>query len=141
MATPAINKSWFLHIQSQFERARPILFTGAGFSLSARNIGGDPVPSATALRTMLWELCFPGTPVEDGSSLQDLYEHALRRNRVKLGELLTRPLTTDPSSVPDWYRKILSMPWQRCYTLNIDDLERAVSSRFDLPRDPVSISA
>lgn len=141
MATPAINRSWFLHIQSQFERGRPILFTGAGFSLGARNICGDHVPAASALRTMLWELCFPGTAVEDGSSLQDLYEHALRRHRTELSELLTRQLTTDPSSVPDWYRKILSMPWQRCYTLNIDDLEQAVSSRFDLPRSPISISA
>ena len=141
MATPAINKSWFLHIQSQFERARPILFTGAGFSLGARNICGDPVPSAPALRAMLWGLCFPGTAVEDGSSLQDLYEHALRRNRSKLAELLTSQLTTDPGSIPDWYSKILSMPWQRYYTLNIDDLEQAVSSRFDLPRNPISISA
>jgi hypothetical protein len=141
MATPAINRSWFLHIQSQFERARPILFTGAGFSLGARNISGEVLPLASALRTMLWGLCFPGTTVEDGSSLQDLYEHALRRNRTKLGELLTRQLTTDPGSVPDWYRTILSMPWQRCYTLNVDDLEQAVSSRFDLPRRPVSISA
>ena len=141
MATLAINRNWFLHIQSQFERARPILFTGAGFSLSARNICGEPVPSASALRTMLWELCFPGTAVEDGSSLQDLYEHALRRNRLRLSELLTRKLTVEPGSVPAWYSKILGMPWQRCYTLNIDDLEEAASSRFDLPRTPVPISA
>ena len=141
MATLAINRNWFLHIQSQFERARPILFTGAGFSLSARNICGEPVPSASALRTMLWELCFPGTAVEDGSSLQDLYEHALRRNRLRLSELLTRNLTVEPGSVPVWYSKILCMPWQRCYTLNIDDLEQAASSRFDLPRTPVPISA
>lgn len=141
MATPSINPSWFLHIQSQFERARPILFTGAGFSLGARNISGDPVPSASTLRTMLWGLCFPGTPVEDGSSLQDLYEHALRRNRTKLTELLTRQLTTEPSSVPEWYRRMLSMPWQRCYTLNVDDLEHAVAAQYALPRSPFSVSA
>src|SRR5580658_9434565 len=81
MADPAINKNWFLHLQSQFERARPILFTGAGFSGSARNICGQPMPSAETLRKMLWELCFPGSSVEDGSSLQDLYENALHRNR------------------------------------------------------------
>lgn len=141
MATPAINPTWSLHLQSQFERARPILFTGAGFSAGARNVRGDLVPSASTLRAKLWELCFPGTPVEDGSSLQDLYEHALRRNRPKLGELLIRELTVDPETVPDWYRKALSMPWQRCYTLNIDNLEAAASSRFDLPRKPVPISA
>ena len=90
---------------------------------------------------MLWELCFPGAPIEDGSSLQDLYEHALRRNRTKLAELMVRQLTIDPSSVPDWYSTALSMPWQRCYTLNIDDLETAASSRFNLPRQPFPISA
>jgi hypothetical protein len=141
MATPAINPNWSLHLQSQFERARPILFTGAGFSASARNIQSEPVPSAGALRMMIWELCFPGTPVEDGSSLQDLYEHALRRNRTRLSELLIRQLTVEPDAVPDWYRKILTMPWQRCYTLNIDNLEAAASSRFNLPRKAVPISA
>jgi len=87
VATQPINQNWFLHIQSQFERARPILFTGAGFSLGAANVRGKPVPSSTELRKMLWELCFPGAPVEDGSSLQDLYDHALRRSRAKLAEL------------------------------------------------------
>ena len=141
MATPAINSNWFLHIQSQFERARPVLFTGAGFSANAHNICGKPVPSAGALREMLWELCFPGTPVENGSSLQNLYEYALRRNRNKLSELLTRQLTVDPDAVPDWYGKVLTLPWQRCYTLNIDNLEAAANTRFDLPREPIPISA
>jgi hypothetical protein len=141
MAAHAINENWVLHLQSQFERARPILFTGAGFSAGARNTCGESVPSAGALRTMLWELNFPGMPIEDGSSLQNLYEFALRRNRTKLSELLVRHLTVDPETVPDWYRKMLSMPWQRCYTLNIDNLEAAANSRFNLPRRAVSISA
>jgi Mrp family chromosome partitioning ATPase len=90
---------------------------------------------------LLWNLCFPGSPVEDGSSLQDLYEHALRRNRTQLTELLTRSLTVEAESLPEWCGRILSLPWQRCYTLNIDNLDEATSSKFDIPRRIVPISA
>lgn len=141
MATAAINRNWLLHLQAQFERARPVLFTGAGFSRGAQNMCGEPIPTVPSLREKLWELCFPGTAFEEGSSLQDLYEHALRRNRPRLAELLTRALTVAPGTVPDWYRRILSLPWQRCYTLNVDNLEAATSTQFKLPRKVVPISA
>jgi hypothetical protein len=54
-------------------------------------------------------IVFSWSAVEDGSSLQDLYEHALRRNRGKLAELLTRSFTVDPGTVPAWYRRILTL--------------------------------
>ena len=140
-SAPGIDKNWFLHLQSQFERARPILFTGAGFSAAARNVSGEPIPLVSTLRAQLWEICFPGTPAEEGSSLQDLYEHALRRNRARLADLLTRSLTVLPDSLPEWYGRALSLPWQRCYTLNIDNLEEAAVTKFHLPRRIIPISA
>jgi hypothetical protein len=50
-------------------------------------------------------------------------------------------LTVDADSLPDYYRTILSMPWFRCYTLNIDDLELAANRKFPLPRAAVAVSA
>ncbi|HEX4962525.1 MAG TPA: SIR2 family protein [Thermoanaerobaculia bacterium] len=128
------------HIRGQFERALPILFTGAGFSLSAKNIEGDSIPSVGLLKKNLWSLCFPSETYDDTTSLHDLYEHARIRHPTDLLRLLTSKLTVDSKSLPNFYSTIFSMPWGRYYTLNIDDLAEAASRTFDLPRpiDPVS---
>lgn len=129
------------YLCGQFERARPILFTGAGISVNAKNICGEPVPSYSDLKKKLWELCFPATPFDESSSLQDIYDHAVRRHRAKVVELLTKHLTINADSLPVWHKTLFSMPWARCYTLNADDLAVAVSRRFKLPRNIVPISA
>jgi hypothetical protein len=141
MTNDEMAKTWIPHLRGQFERARPILFTGAGFSLESRNVQGEPLPTPAGLRRKLWELCFPGTPIEDGNSLQDLYEHSLLRHRKNLSEILLRELTVDAESIPEWYGEIFSMSWQRIYTLNIDDLPTATSRKYYLPRKIISVSA
>lgn len=140
MPTDELTKNWIPHLRDQFERARPVLFTGAGFCLGARNIKGRPIPTGQELKRMLWEMCFPGTPFE-GNSLQDLYQHALLRHPKELTELLMAEFTVESDSVSDWYRLLLGMPWQRVYTLNIDDLPTAAARKFDLPRKIVPVSA
>ena len=55
--------------------------------------------------------------------------------------LLESRLSVDPTSLPEYYRDFYAQPWQRIYTLNFDDLEMAVANRFELPRNPKSISA
>ena len=84
-----LERNWIPHLNGQFQLARPVLFTGAGFSLGARNIRGEPFPSYAELKMHLWRLCFPGTTLEEGSSLQDLYEHAELRHPRELTSLLT----------------------------------------------------
>lgn len=122
-------------------RGDVVLFTGAGFSADAVNIAGAPMPSVGRLRELLWELCFPGTPYEEGSSLQDLYEDALRLHVRQLTEFLQRELSVDSVSLPSWYEVAFTQPWYRVYTLNVDDLELAVQRRFALPRRIAAISA
>ncbi len=141
MDSQELERNWIPHLREQFERGRPILFTGAGFSRAAKNIRREPVPSYDELKQHLWGLCFPQTAFEKEPSLQDLYEHALMRHKGDLSDLLTSLLTVDTDSLPDWYGEVLSMPWQRSYTLNIDDLAAASCRKFKLPRNPVSISA
>lgn len=129
------------HLRGQLERALPVLFTGAGFSLSARNIKGENIPSVEVLKEKLWDLCFPSDPFESGTSLQDLYEHARIRHNPALAELMTSQVTVDADSLPDWYQTIFSMPWAKLYTLNVDDLASAVARRFELPRKLSILSA
>ncbi len=97
-----LHKTWIPHLYGQFERGRPILFTGAGFSLAAKNTGGASIPSYGQLKEGLWNLCFPADPFDSGSNLQDLYDHALLRHRKQLSELLIRAFTVDPKSIPGW---------------------------------------
>ncbi|HYN15931.1 MAG TPA: SIR2 family protein [Terriglobales bacterium] len=141
MPNDELQKNWIPHLRGQFERGRPILFTGAGFSLAVRNTAGDSIPSYSDIKRRLWELCFPGDPFDNNSGLQDLYEHAYLRHRKQLSEILRRSFTVDSNTIPEWYRLYFELPWQRAYTLNIDDLDTAANSAFELPRKTVSISA
>lgn len=142
MALPdSINPNWVGHLKEQFQQARPILFTGAGFSSGAFNISGENVPSVRGLKEKLWKVCFPDDPFNNETPLQDLFEHALLQQRKGLADVLTSAFTVFAGNIPEWYRRIFSMPWQRCYTLNIDNLEIATNQRFTLPRSLSSISA
>lgn len=129
------------HLRTQFERGRAILFTGAGFAASSRNIDGEFLPTGQSLAEKIWALCFPSVPFDASASLQDVYEAALAKDPKGLKELLTRKLTVDSQSIDDRIARYFSFPWHRIYTLNIDNLADAVSRRFTLPRPLVEISA
>jgi hypothetical protein len=135
-----LETTYIPHLRAQFERGRPILFTGSGFSMAAKNIGGQGLPSGPGLRKLLWPICFPGDPFEEGSTLADLYDFAMRRAPSQLSELLFRTFTVSGEDLPEWYSRVFSMSWQRVYTLNIDDLEQAVARTFSLPRTIRSLS-
>jgi len=128
------------HLANQFRRGHAILFTGAGFSSRAQNTQGEPLPTLTQLREALWKLCFPGEPVDETSSAQDIFQYALTRNPKGLTDLLRQLLTVDAGSLPREYGVWFSMPWQRVYTLNIDDLPAAVTRKISLPWPLRSVS-
>lgn len=126
------------YLREALASRRLFLFTGAGFSRGARDRDGRPIPSTHQLTGELWRLCF-GDARPDGSSLADLYHHALVSRRARLRALLQRRLRVDPSSLSWRHRAWLSLPWRRVYTLNVDDLERAAARRFAL--DIATVSA
>jgi hypothetical protein len=136
-----LERIFIPHLRTQFEQGRPILFTGAGFSCAAKNILGEDLPSGRRLKEKLWPICFPDSPFDPDTTLQDLYEYAVRRNRNRLTEVLTQTLSVDPNQLPGWYKAFFSLPWSRIYTLNIDDLESAITRAFELPRKITSVSA
>jgi SIR2-like domain len=129
-----IDNIYVPHLRAQFERGRPILFTGAGFSMSAKNVSGATLPSAPAFKKILWPICFPNSEFDPDVSLQDLYDFSIRRAKGRLSELLLRTFTVAEDEFPEWYSRVFSLPWQRAYTLNIDDLEQVVSRTATLPR-------
>jgi len=119
-----------------------MLFTGAGFSVDARDAAGEPLPDSRGMARDLWGIAFgadAGDP--DDSSLADLYDVALARAPEPLAAYLARRLRVGEARLPEYYRAWFSAPWRRIYTLNVDDLERAVQAQFELPRRLRSVSA
>lgn len=128
-------------LQSQLSRGEPILFLGAGFSLSAQDREKRPMPGSAQLTEELWKLAFPGDPFESSTNLGDAYYAASSRDPKAVSEMLNSRLRVDAESLPDQYASWFAMPWSRCYSLNIDDLEQAVARRFALARGIRSVSA
>jgi hypothetical protein len=127
-------------VRRQLALGRTVLFMGAGFSASACDPEGRPLPLGDDLASELFRLCFPGEP-RDGSQLQDLFHHAMRRHRDELEALLRERLAVAERSLPDWYAHWFAQPWLRGYTLNVDTIELGIARRFPTERPPIVISA
>jgi hypothetical protein len=117
-----------------------MLFTGAGFSSGARDLDGAPLPDSAQMIRELWSLVFE-TDGPDDSSLPDLYDAALLRAPARLGAYVACRLRVGDHPLPRHYEAWFSAPWRRIYTLNVDDLERAVARQYALPRRLRSVSA
>src|SRR3989442_272053 len=137
----AIDQSLLARLQSQMSRAHVVLFTGAGFSAGAQDATGKNLPTGHVLTTELWALAFPGEAFVPGTRLGDVFFAAKSRGEAALRTFIKSRLSVRTENLPDWYRVWFSMPWHRCYTVNIDDIELAVSSHFKLPRPIRAISA
>ena len=123
-----LETTYIPHMRNQFAIGSCVLFLGAGFSLEASNLRGQSLPSANKLTELIWNICYPGDPVEKNTELQDIYEYAAGQCPKQLTELLRHTFFVDPDTCPDWYRQLLTMPWLRIYTLNIDNLVEQVLS-------------
>ena len=118
-----------------------MLFLGAGFSLDARNSSGEPIPSSDDLTKKLWQLCFPGDAFDDTTHLQDIFDIAVSQKPIQLTEFMRRAFSVRADSCPEWYGYLLTMPWLRIYTLNIDNLVDQVLSTKQLSRPLRVVSA
>jgi hypothetical protein len=117
-----------------------MLFTGAGFSAGARDLEGKPLPDSEHMLRELWPIVFD-TDAPDDSSLPDLYDAALLRAPERLHDYVAARLRVGDHALPRHYAAWFAAPWRRIYTLNVDDLERAVARQFTLPRHLRSVSA
>lgn len=129
------------YLRERFRKGDAILFTGAGFSRGARSIAGSPMPIGSELAQLIWPVCYPGEPLDPNVKLEDIFQVARGRNPKGLRDLLMRVLSVEPSSIPEYYAKLMSLPWYRAYTLNVDDLGTALARQYDLRRRIVPLSA
>lgn len=128
------------YLSGQFERGRPILVSGAGFSSYAKNLKGEPVPSGPKLAEKIWGLVYPDVEYEEKTQLQDIFEIAKAQCRTSLISLLNEHLIIDPSkSDLSAYEKIFLFPWYRSYTLNADNLDKVLNTHYMFRRKLLAI--
>lgn len=129
-------------LRRQMSNGELVLFTGAGFSRGAVSTSGLTIPGVWELKRDLWRLAFPGRAAElEGETLADIYGVALSRARGAVERLLKESFTVDALRSPERYRRWFELPWFRQYTLNIDNLDDAIGSKYTLPRHIKSLSA
>ena len=114
---------------------QPVLFTGAGFSLGAKQSNNmDPIPNGEELKMSIIQkiLCYaPGSEEYKelkGEPLPNVCEHANLHHQNQLQDYLTEIFT---DCKPEIYHKtICSYHWSRIYTTNIDDVvENCIDNR------------
>ena len=136
-----LETTYIPHLRTQFSRARAILFTGAGFSLGATNYNGESLPNVEKLVRSLWDICYPNYEFDEQEQLQDVYEAALQTNRTATKQLLESSFTVHAKECPDFYGDIVGMPWDKIYTLSVDDLLEKMLDRHHATRAVNSVSA
>lgn len=136
-----LQTQYIPHIRNHLQSGSIVLFTGAGFSLDGINIEGINIPGVEKLNKQIWEICYPEEEFDKSVELQDIFENALSIQPRSLESLLKKSFTVDPAKCPQWYSQLLSIPWLKSYTLNIDDLIEKVYENDSRKRPLSSISA
>jgi len=113
---------------------RALLFIGAGFSKSSRNLNGQELPLANDLANKIGEL----GSFDAESDLQYASEKFLREgNDDDLIQLLTNLYTVSQCSEES--NQILKLKYRRIYTTNYDDLIEKSSNKNGFSRKSLSI--
>lgn len=128
-------------LRSQVSRGEPILFVGAGFSVAARDTSDCNLPTSRQLTEELWNIASPSEPCDSSTRLGDAFFAAKQHSAKQTLEYIRSRLSADAGTLPEFYKTWFSMPWARCYSLNIDDLEQAVCRKFNFQRNIVSRSS
>lgn len=127
-------------LRLRLARPRPggsVLFTGAGFSIGAKNLEGEQIPLSKQFASTLGARIGlpPDTPLTLAS---ELYCETRKDDRAFL-ELLRRNFTA--SDVKNYHKVIANFPWKRIYTTNYDNVAEFANpklSHFDRKTIPFS---
>lgn len=98
-----------------------ILFLGSGFSAGAFNIKKEKIPAGQSLLESLAKAIGEDHTEHDLKSVADAYAD---RFDLSIHDILYNTFTV--SSVLDYQKDILSLPWARIYTTNYDDMVNSV---------------
>jgi hypothetical protein len=128
----AVDASKWDRVMDGLVRGAYSLTLGAGASFGAQNGNGLQLPIAAHLgRELLSKYEIPAPPESIGlRSVYDLADRVARRDAKELPRVFLSRMFQN-CTVPDWYRQVVSIPWEIIWNLNIDDvLERAYTQVF-----------
>ena len=113
-----------IELPNELDARGSILFLGSGFSLAAKNIEGQSLPTGAELRTRLAALL----PYDAGDyGLKVIADEVASLTNVNLYQVLHRKFTVQETEKDQ--DDILELPWYRIYTTNYDNLIEAVRLR------------
>ncbi len=116
---------------------RVVLFAGAGFSRTAKNSLGEPMPLGRDFASTLWSFQrYPGP--YDGTPLKDLYEALLTsgKSHADMRALLEAHLLC--AEIPKDFEVIPKIFWHRIYTTNVDNLITEIYRHSGVETDVMS---
>lgn len=112
-----------------------VLFVGAGFSLGAKNVRGEPFKTCRQLGTHLSR----AVGLSDDTPLDDASEEFARKYGVdRLIVELQQEYTA--SEIADHHLSIAGIPWRRIYTTNYDNVLETACSRLSRRLSPVTLA-
>ncbi len=71
-------------LAEQVSKGKIGLFTGAGFSMDAKDHSGISLPSGAGLAREIWSIVYPNEPYEEDSSLADLFARGAKSHPKQL---------------------------------------------------------
>ena len=78
---------------------------------------------------------------DDSTELQDIFDAAVQVSVERVKSLMIDRFTVDEQRCPQYYRDLVSMPWKRIYTLNVDDLIEKMARGSSISRAVRAVSA
>ena len=119
-----------LEMPQELDARESILFLGSGFSRSAKNLLGQPLPTSSELHSHFSDLLGVAPSDYDIKNLADEIEY---RPGVNLYQTLYHLFTVQ--ELHDDQKTILELPWKRIYTTNYDDAVELsyIENRNDAP--------
>ena len=120
------------YLGNKLSEGEIILFTGAGFSSEAKDKNGKNLPLSIELAKELCNLI--NLEYSHGESLKDIFQLAIRKKKNEVSRYLKQRLAVDPRSLDSEYKTIISQPWHKAYTINVDNLFEVAQTKFNFDR-------
>ncbi|MDE0118672.1 MAG: SIR2 family protein, partial [Bdellovibrionales bacterium] len=125
------------YLGRKLSEGRLILFTGAGFSVNAKDKQGRNLPLANKLAQEIAHIINLDDPKV---TLKDAFHIAKMKKRKEVSKYLKERLNVDINSLNETYKLLINQPWYKAYTLNVDNLFMVAHSKFRFNRKIACIS-
>ena len=116
------------------------LLLGAGFSMSAADRAGNSLPSGPGLSREINREFSLGFQETEAGNLPVVFDEARHSQKDQAGALSKYLKGRFTSTRPTWHGQVLDMPFERIWTLNIDDVFDQLRQRETRKFSPATLT-